>query len=159
MASPHCTLEGELQRNLLFCSSLATKLLIFNFFTLPFPFSLKVRESKPQRNTGRYCYHYSYNDKLYSFISWRYSCLFCRGILIVGMSENESYIVRQEVSLTTEIRGHAEICQLHLNMRRSGLQAKHKGERRNNCFAGDQNKVQHPCNYSCSSHIRLHTDC
>ena len=127
---------------------------IYNSF--PFSLSLKVRESKPQRNTGRYCYHH---DKLDSIISLCCSCLFCRGILIsFGTSENESHIVRQEVSLATKIRGHAEICQLHLNMRRSGLQAKHKGESRNKCSAGDQNKVQHPCTYSCSGYISLHMD-
>lgn len=120
---------------------------------------MKVRESEPQRSIGSYCYHYSYNDKLCSIISLCCSCLFCRGIMIsVGMSENKSYIGRQEVSLATKIRGHAEICQLHLNMRRSGPQAKHKGEMRNNCSAGEQNKVQQPCIYSCSSHISLHMD-
>lgn len=125
----------------------------------PFSFSLKVRESKPQRNTGLYCYHSSHSDKLCSIISLCCSCLFCRGILIsFGMSGNKSFIVRQEVSLTTKIRGHAQICQLHLNMRRTGLQAKHKGESRNKCSAGHQNKVQHPCTYSCFSHISLHMD-
>lgn len=63
------------------------------------------------------------------------------------MSENKSYVVRQEVSLATKIRGDVEMCQLHLNMRRSGLQAKHKGERRDNCPAGDENKVEHHCIY------------
>lgn len=100
---------------------------------------MKVRESKPQRNTGCYCYHYSDNDKLYSIISLCCSCLICRGIVIsVGMSENKSCLVRQEVSLTTKIRDHADICQLHLNMRRSGLQAKHNGERRNNSWGSEQ---------------------
>lgn len=77
-----------------------------HFSSMLLSFSLKVRASKPQRNAGCYCYHYSYNDKVYSVISLCCSCLFCKGILIsVGMSENKSYIVRQEPSLATKIKG------------------------------------------------------
>lgn len=155
MAPPNCTLKEEKS---IILSSLAAELSRFEkkSVLIPFSFALKVRASKPQRNTGRFCYHYPYNDKLHITVR---SCLFCRGILIsLGMSEDKSYIVRQEVSLAAEIRGHAEICHPHLNMRRSGLQAKHKGERRNNCSARDQNKVLHPCSFSCPSHISLHMD-
>lgn len=99
MVSSHWNLQGEWKRNG-HCSFLAT------VFYQPFPFSLKVRRSKPQRNTGCYCYHCSCNDKVHSIISLCCSCLFCRGILIsVGMSDNESYIVRQEISLAAKIRG------------------------------------------------------
>lgn len=140
MVSPHHNLKEERQRYLAFCSSLAT------IFSLSFLFALKVRESKPQRKTRSYFYHYSYSDKVYRIISLCCSCLFCRGILIsFGMSKNKSYIIGQEVSFTTKISGHVQICQLHLNMRQPGLQAKHKGEGMNKCPAGDQKKVEHPC--------------
>lgn len=142
--SLYCRLKDGWQRNLSFLFIFGHHVLSTFFFS----FYLKVRESKPQRNMGRSCYHYAYNDKVYSIISLCCSCLFCGSIQIsVGMSENKSYVVSQEVKLATKTRGHAGNCQLHLNMRRSGLQAKHKGEGRNKCSAGDQNKVQHPCTY------------
>lgn len=33
---------------------------------------------------------------------------------------------------------------IHLNMRRSGLQAKHKGELKNNCQVAGRNTIQDP---------------
>lgn len=101
MVYPHCNLKGEWQRNLSCCSSVAT--IFFSTCSL----SLRRLERANHRgDTGRYCYHYSYNDKVYGIISLCCSSLFCRGILIsFGMSENKSYIVRQELSLATKIKG------------------------------------------------------
>lgn len=156
-APPNCTIEEEKS---VILSSWANDWSRFekkkDLYISLSPLLWRLESSKPQRTAGLFCYRYPYNDKLRILVR---SCLFCRGILIpLGMSENKSYIVRQEVSLATEIRGHAEICHPHLNMRRSGLQAKHKGERRNNCSAGDQNKVLHPCSFSFPRHISLHMD-
>lgn len=103
-------------------AEISITLLIFgHHFSLSFLFSLKVRESKPRRNTGSYCYGYLWSGKVYCVISVCCTCWSSKGIPIsVGMSENKSNIVLQEVSLTTKIRGYVETCQLHQNMRRPG---------------------------------------
>lgn len=82
-----------------FYSSLATvflKLYLFSSLSL-----LKVRESKPQRNMGGTTVTIIHTvTKCTVLFHCAVVVCFCRGILIsVGMSENKSYIVRQEVSL------------------------------------------------------------
>lgn len=103
-------------------AEISITLLIFgHHFSLSFLFSLKVRESKPRRNTGSYYYGYLWNGKVYFVISLCCTCWSSKGIPIsVGMSENKSNIALQEVSLTTKIRGYVETCQQHQNMRRPG---------------------------------------
>lgn len=130
--NPH----SEISAYLLFWSYVSFVIVLSPVFLSTFSF-----REKTTSNIGDYCYHYSYTS--YSIISLCCSCLFCRGILLsVWMSENKSCMVREEVSLASKIRGHAEICQLHLNMRWSRLHAKHKGEKRNNC--SDQNPSRTP---------------
>lgn len=97
------------------------------FFGIVSPFSLKVRESKPQREhrvlllplftQWHSVRHYFHRAALVCFV---------RGIPDFRWDVWKR-IVGQEVSLAAEIKGRPEICQLHLNMSRARARRQTQG--------------------------------